>query len=81
MQHCYRWLLPKKKKRERERERERKKRKSALKNSGFFSHNKVLRRNREAMDLNLDIESQMKESNQILTNEKYLDRVGKQQPA
>ena len=76
MQHCYRWLLPKKKERERE-----KKRKSALKNTGFFSHNKVLRRNREAMDLNLDIESQMKESNQILTNEKYLDRVGKQQPA
>ena len=78
MQHCYRWLLPKKKKKKRERE---KKRKSALKNTGFFSHNKVLRRNREAMDLNLDIESQMKESNQILTNEKYLDRVGKQQPA
>ena len=81
MQHCYRWLLPKKKKKkEREREGERK-RKSALKNTGFFSHNKVLRRNREAMDLNPDIQSQMKESNQILTSEKYPDRVGKQQPA
>ena len=56
--------LKKKKKKKRERE----KRKAALKNTGFFSHNKVLRRNREAMEFNLDIESQMKESNQILTN-------------
>ena len=66
MQHCYRWILPQKKKKKKERERE--KRKAALKNTGFFSHNKVLRRNREAMEFNLDIESQMKESNQILTN-------------
>ena len=62
----------KKKKKKRERE----KRKSAQENTGFFSHNKVLRRNREAMEFNLDIESQMKESNQILTNEKHSNRVG-----
>lgn len=28
------------------------------------------------MEFNLDIESQMKESNQILTNEKHSNRVG-----
>lgn len=72
MQHCYRWLLPQKKnKRERERKENQHKRTQT-----FFSHNKVLRRNREAMEFNLDIESQMKESNQILTNEKHSNRVG-----
>ena len=47
----------------------------------FFSDNKVLRRSREANGFNTAIESQMKESNQILTKEKHPNRVGKPQPA
>lgn len=32
------------------------------------------------MEFNTATESQMKESNQMLTKEKYLNKVGKQQP-
>lgn len=33
------------------------------------------------MEFNINTESQMQESNQMLTKEKHRNRVGKQQPA
>lgn len=52
-----------------------KKQKISSKHRLFFSHNKVLRRSREANEFNTDTGSQMKEANQILTKEKHPNRV------